>query len=199
MRVAAKKLSEEFRGPITEMRRSVGDLAKLLRQAGGSNTQAASSIDFSSLDSEWENLSTKLGQLETHLEAQKENLKVQIVSKIAEFHSKAEAFQDRWLEFKPKSMPQGDPTLIIGKLDDDFRALEEIRDEGNKIRQDCEHFSMQRPEFPVLDEVAADIEQTREAWSRLGDFLVEQKNLSNRLDLHPWEVVRAGRLSRQVE
>ena len=180
MRVAAKKLSEEFRGPITEMRRSVGDLAKLLRQAGGSNTQAASSIDFSSLDSEWENLSTKLGQLETHLEAQKENLKVQIVSKIAEFHSKAEAFQDRWLEFKPKSMPQGDPTLIIGKLDDDFRALEEIRDEGNKIRQDCEHFSMQRPEFPVLDEVAADIEQTREAWSRLGDFLVEQKNLSNR-------------------
>ena len=180
MRVAAKKLSEEFRGPITEMRRGVGDLAKLLRQAGGSNAQAALSIDFSSLDSEWENLSTKLGQLETHLEAQKENLKVQIVNKIAEFHSKAEAFRDRWLEFKPKSMPQGDPTLIIGKLEDDFRALEEIRDEGNKIRQDCEHFSMERPEFPVLDEVAADIEQTREAWSRLGDFLVEQKNLSTR-------------------
>ena len=151
-----------------------------LRQAGGSNAQAASSIDFSSLDSEWENLSTKLGQLETHLEAQKENLKVQIVNKIAEFHSKAEAFRDRWLEFKPKSMPQGDPTLIIGKLEDDFRALEEIRDEGNKIRQDCEHFSMERPEFPMLDEAAADIEQTREAWSRLGDFLVEQKNLSTR-------------------
>ena len=180
MRVAAKALSTEFGGRITKMRVGVGDLAKILRQSGGSGAQAASAIDFSSLDSEWENLSTKLGQLETQLEAQKENLKVQIVRKIDEFNSKAESFRDRWLEFKPRQMPQGDPTLIISKLEDDFRVLTEIREEGEKIRQDCEHFSMSRPEFPVLDEVASDVTQTKEAWARLGDFLVEQKNLSTR-------------------
>ena len=180
MRNDARQLSAEFSGRITKMRWGVGDLAKLLKQSGGSGAQAAAAIDFSSLDSEWENLSTKLGQLETHLEAQKENLKVQITHRIADFQSKAEAFRDRWMEFKPKSMPQGDPTLVIGKLEDDFRALEELREEGNKIRTDCEHFSMERPEFKVLDEVAADIESTREAWSRLGEFLEEQKDLSNR-------------------
>ena len=99
----------------------MADLAKLLKQSGGSGAQAAAQIDFSSLDSDWENLSPpSSSQLETHLEIQKENLKVQIVNKIAEFGSKAEAFRDRWLEFKPKGMPQGDPTLIIGKLEDDF-------------------------------------------------------------------------------
>ena len=180
MRNDARQLSAEFSGRITKMRWGVGDLAKLLKQSGGSGAQAAAAIDFSSLDSEWENLSSKLGQLETHLEAQKENLKAQITHRIADFQSKAEAFRDRWMEFKPKSMPQGDPTLVIGKLEDDFRALEDLREEGNKIRTDCEHFSMERPEFKVLDEVAADIESTREAWSRLGEFLEEQKDLSNR-------------------
>jgi dynein heavy chain 2 len=179
-RVAAKKLQEEFGGRITTMRKGAGFLAKLLKQSGGVSSNTGSWIDFSSLDSEWENLSTKLGQLETHLEAQKENLKVQIVRKIDEFRGKAEAFRDRWLEFKPRSMPQGDPTLIIGKLEDDHRVLTEFREEGDGIRRDCEHFSMQRPEFPVLDEVAEDITQTREAWSRLGEFLVEQKSLSQR-------------------
>ena len=167
MRNDARQLSAEFSGRITKIRWGVGDLAKLLKQSGGSGAQAAAAIDFSSLDSEWENLSSKLGQLETHLEAQKENLKAQITHRIADFQSKAEAFRDRWMEFKPKSMPQGDPTLVIGKLEDDFRALEDLREEGNKIRTDCEHFSMERPEFKVLDEVAADIESTREAWSRL--------------------------------
>ena len=38
---------------------------------------------------------------------------------------------------------------------------------------------MERPEFEVLDEVAADIESTREAWSRLGDFLTD-RTLPNR-------------------
>ena len=180
MRNDAKNLTKEFGGRITKMRWGVGDLAKLLKQSGGSGAHAAAAIDFSSLDSEWENLSTKLGHLETHLEAQKENLKVQITHRIVDFRSKAESFRDRWLEFKPKSMPQGDPSLVINKLEDDFRALEELREEGNKIRQDCEHFSMERPEFEVLDEVAADIESTREAWSRLGDFLTEQKDLANR-------------------
>ena len=179
MRNDAGQLSAEFSGRITKIRWGVGDLAKLLKQSGGSGAQAAAAIDFSSLDSEWENLSSKLGQLETHLEAQKENLKAQITHRIADFQSKAEAFRDRWMEFKPKSMPQGDPTLVIGKLEDDFRALEDLREEGNKIRTDCEHCSMERPEFKVLDEVAADIESTREAWSRLGEFLEEQKDLSN--------------------
>ena len=36
---------------------------------------------------------------------------------------------------------------MINKLEDDFRALEELREEGNKVCQDCEHFSMERPEF----------------------------------------------------
>ena len=178
MRSEAKKIMKDFSGRMTQMRRQATDLAKLLKQSGGSGAQAAAQVDFSSLDSEWENLSTKLVQLETHLETQKENLKGQILSKINEFDSKADAFRDRWLEFKPKGMPQGDPSLIINKLEDDFRALEELKEEAEKVRQDCEHFSMERPEFAVLDEVAQDIESTRDAWSRFGDFMTERAELT---------------------
>jgi dynein heavy chain 2 len=180
MRSEAKIIMADFGGRMTQMRRQAADLAKLLKQSGGSGPQAAGPVDFSSLDSEWENLSTKLVQLETHLETQKENLKGQIASKITEFTSKAEAFRDRWLEFKPRGMPQGDPSLIITKLEDDFLALEELREEANKVRQDCEHFSMERPALEVLDELAEDIKATREAWKRFDDFMTERTELTGR-------------------
>ena len=45
---------------------------------------------------------------------------------------------------------------------------------------------MERPEFPVLDEVAADIEVTREAWSRIGDFNKERNELAGR----DWILIR---------
>ena len=110
MRNDAKNLTKEFGGADHEDALGSGkDLAKLLKQSGGSGRTCCGRVDFSSLDSEWENLSTKLGHLETHLEAQKENLKVQITHRIVDFRSKAESFRDRWLEFKPKSMPQAIP------------------------------------------------------------------------------------------
>ena len=186
MRNDAKNLSAEFQGKITQLRWQVADLSKLLKQSGGSGAQAAAQIDFSSLDSDWENLSTKLEQLEAHLEIQKDNLKVQIVHRISDFGSKAEAFRERWFEFKPRGIPQGESTLIMNKLEDDYRSLEELKEEGEQLRMDCEHFSMERPEFPVLDEVAADIEVTREAWSRIGDFNKERNELAGR----DWILIR---------
>ena len=186
MRNDAKNLSAEFQGKMTQLRWQVADLSKLLKQSGGSGAQAAAQIDFSSLDSEWENLSTKLEQLEAHLEIQKDNLKVQIVHRISDFGSKAEAFRERWFEFKPRGIPQGESTLIMNKLEDDYRSLEELKEEGERLRQDCEHFSMERPEFPVLDEVSGDVEATREAWSRIGDFNKEKNELAGR----DWILIR---------
>jgi len=186
MRNDAKNLSAEFQGKITQLRWQVADLSKLLKQSGGSGAQAAAQIDFSSLDSDWENLSTKLEQLEAHLQIQKDNLKVQIVHRISDFGSKAEAFRERWFEFKPRGIPQGESTLIMNKLEDDYRSLEELKEEGEQLRMDCEHFSMERPEFPVLDEVAANIEVTREAWSRIGDFNKERNELAGR----DWILIR---------
>ena len=162
LRIEAQKLMAEFSGRMSKLRWQVGDLAKLLKQSGGTGAHMAAAMDFSSLDSEWENLSTKLGQMETNLEMQKENLKGVILAKIAEFESKAEAFSARWHEFKPKGMPSGDPSLINGKLEDDYRALQELREDGNKLCLDCEHFNMPRPKFSILDDVAVDIESTKD-------------------------------------
>ena len=189
LRIEAQKLMAEFSGRMSKLRWQVGDLAKLLKQSGGTGAHMAAAMDFSSLDSEWENLSTKLGQMETNLEMQKENLKGVILAKIAEFESKAEAFSARWHEFKPKGMPSGDPSLINGKLEDDYRALQELREDGNKLCLDCEHFNMPRPKFSILDDVAVDIESTKTAWGRFGEFINERNGLSNR----DWISIR-GRL-----
>lgn len=176
---------------ILNLRRKVEDKNKLIRQMGaaiGSNTSTGSSaalgaVDMTDLNNEWETFQTKLQQHETHLEEQKNQLKGQIERNISDFNSKINGFALRWHEFKPKGAPDGDPQLILAKIEDDALSLTELMEQLQKIRSECEHFQMDLPDFHALADVAADIEATKIAWSRYGEFLKVQSSLKY-LSLH---------------
>ena len=128
-------------------------------------------VDMSELNNEWETFQTKLQQHETHLEDQKNQLKGQIERNITDFKSKVNGFASRWHEFKPKGAPEGDPQLMLAKMEDDALTLADLMEEAKKMQDECEHFQMEPPDFQALEDVQADIEATKVAWSRYGEFL----------------------------
>ena len=156
------------------------DKNKLIRQmatAIGSNSAAAgggaamAAVDMTDLNNEWETFQNKLQQHETHLEDQKSQLKGQIERNITDFKSKVNGFASRWHEFKPKGAPEGDPQLMLAKMEDDALTLTDLMEEAKKMQEECEHFQMEAPDFQALEDVKADIENTKIAWSRYGEFL----------------------------
>ncbi|KAK3283536.1 hypothetical protein CYMTET_8768 [Cymbomonas tetramitiformis] len=164
---------------VMQLRRKVDEKNKLLRSVLGSNAQQGV-VDMSALSNEWDNFTTKLQQHESHLDEQKNQLKVQVDKRVADFSTKLDSFASRWHELKPKGIPQGDPQLVISKIEDDYRIYEELKEEMEKIRSDCEHFSMDVPDMLAIEEVGQDIENTRSSWSRFSDFMGERKEIGQR-------------------
>ena len=59
-------------------------------------------------------------------------------------------------------------------------SLEDLAMEAEKIKLDCEHFSIEEPHSPTLTEVSNDIQQTKTAWKRLNEFAEEKEGFSRR-------------------
>jgi len=50
---------------------------------------------------------------------------------------------------------------MLNQVEEDHRKFEEMQEEADKVRSECEHFDMEPPDFAALAEVgAADIEST---------------------------------------
>ena len=84
-----------------------------------------------------------------------------IGKRVVAFRDKMQGFAARWEELKPKSASSGDPKLITSRLEDFSFFLEDLAMEAEKIKLDCEHFSIEEPHFPTLTEVSNDIQQTK--------------------------------------
>ena len=54
-----------------------------------------------------------------------------------------DGFASRWEGLKPKGAPEGDPQMILTKLEDYDRMVAEMMEEAEKIGTDCDHFSME--------------------------------------------------------
>ena len=96
------------------------------------------------------------------------------------FRDKMQGFSARWEELKPKSASSGDPKLITSRLEDFSFSLDDLTAEAEKIKQDCEHFSIEEPHFPTLAEVSNDIQQTKMARRRLNEFAEEKEDFARR-------------------
>ena len=164
---------------MNNLRRKIEEKNRLLRVVAQGG-QAAHTVDISTLNNEWESFSNKLLQLENHLEEQKNILKLEIEKRVVAFRDKMQGFAARWEELKPKSASSGDPKLITSRLEDFAFSLEDLAGEAEKIKVDCEHFSIEEPQFPVLVEVTNDIQQTKVAWKRLNEFAEEKDEFASR-------------------
>ena len=156
---------------MQNLRRKIEEKNKLLRVVGaGAGAGAPAAVDISFLRNEWDSFTQKLQQHESHLEEQKDSLKAEIDKQVTAFTHKVDSFGSRWRELKPRGVQSGDLQLIISRLDDDARTLEDLLQEAGKFRQDYEHFSVEPPEFAALEELQRDIEATRQSWERYTGF-----------------------------
>mmetsp|Transcript_17017 Transcript_17017/g.54247 ORF Transcript_17017/g.54247 Transcript_17017/m.54247 type:complete len:3325 (+) Transcript_17017:156-10130(+) len=180
-RSAAKRLVGSVQ-KVMQLRRKVEEKNKLLRTvagSGGGGGGVAAVVDMSALTNEWEDFTTKLQQHESHLDDQKNQLKGQIDKQVVDFRAEVLTFQQKWNDFKPSGAPQGDPQVTLTKMEDMKAMLAEMREKSDKLKGDCEHFSMEAPDLAFLDEVAADVEGTCSSWERFSEFNEEKAKLAD--------------------
>lgn len=65
-------------------------------------------------------------------------------------------------------------------MEEDSRKFEEMEEEVEKIRSECEHFDMEPPDFAALAEVGADIDSTKKSWGRYSEFTVERTDMGQK-------------------
>ncbi|GMH35100.1 hypothetical protein BSKO_02968 [Bryopsis sp. KO-2023] len=164
---------------MMEQRKRVEEKNKLLRQmAGGGNAAQFAVVDLKEIVNEWEGFTTQLQQHGQVLEERKEQLQHHIVKQIDEFSGRIVGLSSRWHELKPKGAPQGDPAIILTQIEGFALSLEQFREEAAGIERDCQHFSMDPPDFSALDEVSSDLDATKEKWNRYGEFQTEKDELA---------------------
>ncbi|GLI62890.1 cytoplasmic dynein 1b heavy chain [Volvox africanus] len=162
-------------------RRRIDEKNKLLRQmAGGGRDAAFAVVDLADVNNSWDAFTTQLQQFDAHLEEQKNQLGVQISRQLDEFKAKVAGMNSRWQELKPKSGPSGNPAVVLAKIQEYTNAIQELREESAKLHREAEAFKIDVPAFDLLDDMEADVLNTKANWDRYADFLRERDEMANR-------------------
>lgn len=178
----------EARTEARKMMKSMPHISSLIRSINENNTvlrtnastSSAAAVDKANIDTEWDDLTTKLEQFDTHLEEQKSQLKEKVERKVDEFRNRADSFYARWNELKPKSNSKANPELIITRIREFASSLSELEAERDEILAECGHFDMEQPQFDLLEDAKQDIKATEDSWGKYGEFLEEKNAIGER-------------------
>lgn len=96
-----------------------------------------------------------------HLNIQRLSRPSALLKQVGELKSRISSFGARWEEMKPRSMPSGDPALMLLKMEDYSKQLADLQEEAHQMATDCAHFSMEDPDLSRLDALSDDINATR--------------------------------------
>ncbi|KAI9144619.1 dynein heavy chain and region D6 of dynein motor-domain-containing protein [Paraphysoderma sedebokerense] len=143
---------------------------KLLRNVSGSG------IEISNTQSRWDKFELMLESHQLMVKEQFDQLRNAIDSRIDNFQNTVDKFAARWQQFKPKiSDVEKNGTLLeassfirdrMSEFNDLSRTLEDMW-------KDCDHFSLQKPQFQSYDQLKEDIAKTDEAWTVIDEFTNE--------------------------
>ncbi|CAD7696588.1 unnamed protein product [Ostreobium quekettii] len=165
---------------MLELRRRIEEKNKLVKQVAMSgNYGYGGLVDMRDISNEWDTFTAQLQQHGETLEERQDQLRRQILKQIDEFKERLEGFSYRWRELMPKSTHRGDPKLILVRIEEVAQTLAEFKEEASQYEADCQHFSMDPPDFSTLENVSNGIESAKEAWSRYGSFLEERDELAS--------------------
>ena len=90
------------------------------------------------------------------------------------FTQDLEKFSARWHQLKPEdNLLDGDKEAAanaLASLKERRAEFDELMQVSKKLQSDCEHFGMDRPEFPLVEELEADISKHEKTWSLYEEF-----------------------------
>ncbi|KAL6730872.1 hypothetical protein Aduo_001798 [Ancylostoma duodenale] len=158
----------------------------LLRSVAGSGVD-----QMTSLTQEWEKFELMLDSHQQMIKEQVEVLKSNVDTRVKALNDDAEKLLARWNQFKPKSDAlQGDRKALLNAIEfiKEKRAeYDELVVSKEKLEKECDQFDVSKPDFAVLEQLGADIQEYENNWVIFEEFNSELQTLAS----EEWIVFRS--------
>ncbi|VDL62610.1 unnamed protein product [Nippostrongylus brasiliensis] len=158
----------------------------LLRSVAGSGVDQMTSVT-----DQWEKFEVMLDSHQMMIKEQVEVLRSNVDTRVKALNAESEKLSARWNQFKPKSDAlQGDRKVMLKAIEfiKEKRAeYDELTVQREKLEKECEQFGLSKPEFFVLDELGADIQEFENNWVIYEEFNTELQTLAD----EEWIVFRS--------
>ncbi|PAA68244.1 hypothetical protein BOX15_Mlig013490g1 [Macrostomum lignano] len=137
---------------------------------------AGGGVEFlAPLNAKWETFEIMMESFQMMILEQIEMMKTNVESRIKAYVQDLEKFSARWNQLKPGRdiLDDGDQERclaaikVIKEKKEEFSELEKTRE---SLTSDCEHFQMERPEFPLAEELKADLDTVELEWGQFEKF-----------------------------
>ncbi|CAM9144794.1 unnamed protein product [Heterosigma akashiwo] len=158
----------------------------LLTYAPGSGVDLSEVVQrMANLEGEggrWDEFELTLEAFGAMVEEQKEQLKAVVEEEIMALNQNVDKFAQRWKALKPADMPSWAPEAVakvFEALEDWNTQFGEIKNQADKLVENCRAFAMDLPRFDGLDVVEEDITSTNESWGMLKAYQAELKELTD--------------------
>eukprot|EP00736_Rhodelphis_marinus_P001173 Rmarinus@m.17616 len=160
------------------------DAKNRLLESVRSWTIGAKPLDLAAMQASWEEFELMLEAHEAVIEHQRDQLRRDIDSRISQFEENVQKFASKWEGLRPRDddIEKGDAAAAVKTLErvKNLRAeLAELQDMAKLLTQDCEHFELQVPQFPLLTQTEKDIETTAAGWVVFEEYTTDLDALAN--------------------
>ena len=95
-------------------------------------------------------------------------------AEVQAFVQELDKFSARWHQLKPQDnlldIDKDAASNALASLKERRAEFNELLQTSKKLQSDCEHFGMERPEFPLVEELEADISKHEKTWSLYEEF-----------------------------
>ncbi|NXA12552.1 DYHC2 protein, partial [Sapayoa aenigma] len=146
------------------------DKNKLLRTVAGAGLNT-----ISNLRATWDKFELMMESHQLMIAEQIEIMKGNVISRINIYLQDLEKFKARWDQLKPSDdvIETGDQDVlqksaeIIKEKKKEFDELETVKE---KLIEECHHFKLEEPDFPLSEVVSQDIKSYAEVWALYEEF-----------------------------
>ncbi|KAM4699205.1 cytoplasmic dynein 2 heavy chain 1 [Discoglossus pictus] len=146
------------------------DKNRLLRSVAGGGLDT-----ISNLRAKWDKFELMMESHQLMVKEQIEIMKENVKSRVQTYTQEIEKFKARWDQFKPSDdIIESSQEAILEKSAQSIKEkkaeFDELEETKKKLIEDCQHFSLEAPDFFLADEIRIDIEGCTKTWSLYEEF-----------------------------
>eukprot|EP00117_Sycon_ciliatum_P036543 scpid1236/ scgid27488/ Cytoplasmic dynein 2 heavy chain 1; Dynein heavy chain isotype 1B len=151
---------------------------QLLRSVAGGGVEA-----IAQLRTKWDRFGLMLESHELMVKDQVEVMRSNMQSTINAFNNEIEKFAHRWEQLKPGhvDIDSGQEACqdALSGLKDRRTEWDELLKQAEKLREECENFSLPPPDFHLAEQVTQDMESCEQMWKLYEEFSAGLQDLSS--------------------
>ena len=130
----------------------------------------------------WDNFVSLMDNHEDLISRQVEAIKGTLRTDVNNLNNEIEKFQLRWDAIKPKEENLDNLTNVeanVKMIKEKRQEWSELIERRQKIISDHEHFGIEEPDFPQLDNVEEDLSKIEKNWGLFDEFHTNLKEMAN--------------------